>query len=484
MTERPIAPSTLNARAAYQVAVDRLRSQYRGLDSDAPIRLAKRTSNLFRMRDMPATPGLDVAAFSGVIEIDPVGRTADVLGMTTYEDLVDATLRHGLMPLVVPELKTITLGGAVTGLGIESTSFRNGCPHESVIDFDVLTGDGRVITVTPDGPHADLFAGFPNSYGTLGYALRLRIELEPVKPFVALEHYPHHTTADATQTIREIAETARAPRPLRRLPRRCGLQPGSPDRHGGPLRRRGAVLVRLHRAKIYYKSLEQRSSDYLTIRDYLWRWDTDWFWCSGALGVQHPMVRPFLPRRLLRSDVYWKVVGFERRHGWKSGWDAKRGHGPREPVIQDVEVPIERLDEFLEFFHNEIGVAPVWLCPLRQRSSGRDVGSVRARPGDDVREPRLLVVGGGAAGAAQGPPQPADRGGRGRSRGKEIPLLLVVLRGRRVLEHLQRGAVRAVEEGVRPARPAARSVCQVCAGTLRRNRGYVVDRICVRSGLG
>ena len=48
--------------------------------------------------------------------------------MCTYGDLVDATLPHGLAPLVVPQLKTITLGGAVTGLGIESTSFRDGCP--------------------------------------------------------------------------------------------------------------------------------------------------------------------------------------------------------------------------------------------------------------------------------------------------------------------------------------------------------------------
>ena len=94
--------------------------------------------------------------------------------MTTYEHLVDATLAHGLMPLVVPQLKTITLGGAVTGLGIESTSFRHGLPHESVREMDVLTADGEVITVTPDGEHADLFRGFPNSYGTLGYALRLR----------------------------------------------------------------------------------------------------------------------------------------------------------------------------------------------------------------------------------------------------------------------------------------------------------------------
>ncbi len=369
MTEPPIAPSTLAARAAYQVAVHRLRAQYHELGADAPIRLAKRTSNLFRMRDKNGTPGLDVSAFSGVIEVDPIGRTADVLGMTTYEDLVDATLRHGLMPLVVPELKTITLGGAVTGLGIESTSFRNGCPHESVIDFDVLTGDGRVITVTPDGPDASLFTGFPNSYGTLGYALRLRIDLEPVKPFVALEHYPHHSAADAADTIREIAQTREhGGRPVDFLD---GVV-FSPDRVVVTVGRfvgEAPYLSDYTRSKIYYKSLEQRSSDYLTIRNYLWRWDTDWFWCSGAMGVQHPMVRPFLPRRLLRSDVYWKIVGFERSHGWKSRWDAKRGQAPREPVIQDVEVPVDRLGEFLSFFHDEIGIAPMWLCPLRQRST-------------------------------------------------------------------------------------------------------------------
>ena len=95
--------------------------------------------------------------------------------MTTYEHLVDATLPHGLMPTVVPQLKTITLGGAVTGLGIESTSFRNGLPHESVREIEVLTGAGEVVVATPGrAEHADLFRAFPNSYGTLGYALRLR----------------------------------------------------------------------------------------------------------------------------------------------------------------------------------------------------------------------------------------------------------------------------------------------------------------------
>ena len=188
----------------YAALVARLQAQYAALPPDAPVRLGKRTSNLFRPRQQSSGATLDASAFAGVIDIDPHARTADVGGMTTYEQLVDATLPHGLMPLVVPELKTITLGGAVTGVGIESTSFRNGCPHESVIEMDILTGAGDVITVTPSNDHRDLFYGFPNSYGSLGYALRLRIELEPTKPFVHLRHIRYDdlpACADAIATI-------------------------------------------------------------------------------------------------------------------------------------------------------------------------------------------------------------------------------------------------------------------------------------------
>src|SRR3546814_4356924 len=54
--------------------------------------------------------------------------------------------------------------------------------------MDILTGAGEVLTATADNEHADLFRTFPNSYGSLGYATRLRIELEPVEPYVALRH--------------------------------------------------------------------------------------------------------------------------------------------------------------------------------------------------------------------------------------------------------------------------------------------------------
>src|SRR6476646_7206598 len=188
------------------VDYDRIRADFAALPDDVPVRLRKPTSNLFRPR-AKATHSLDPAGFDRVFDIDVVARTADVGGMTTYEDLVDATLPHGLMPLVVPQLKTITLGGAVTGLGIESSSFRNGCPHESVVEMDVLTGTGEIVTATPDNEHRELFYGFPNSYGSLGYALRLRIELEPVSPDVHLRHLRFRSVAACVDAIEQICAT-------------------------------------------------------------------------------------------------------------------------------------------------------------------------------------------------------------------------------------------------------------------------------------
>ena len=190
----------LVAQDQHAAAVEELVRQYRALGPDARVRLGKKTSNLFRFGDRDAQR-LDTSALTGVIDVDLGRAHRRGPGHDHLRDLVDATLAHGLMPLVVPQLKTITLGGAVTGLGIESTSFRHGLPHESVREMDVLlTGDGDVVTATPDGEHADLFRGFPNSYGTLGYALRLAIELQPVAPL----RPPASTCASTPPTLATV----------------------------------------------------------------------------------------------------------------------------------------------------------------------------------------------------------------------------------------------------------------------------------------
>jgi len=362
-------------RAAYDQRVQALLEQYRAIPAGAPIRLAKRTSNLFRPRSKVATPGLDVAAFDGVLHVDPESRTAQVLGMTTYEHLVDATLPFGLMPMCVPQLRTITLGGAVTGLGIESASFLYGTPHESVLEMDILTGDGDVLTVTGamDDPNRDLFYGFPNSYGSLGYALRLQIELAPVRPYVHLRHLRY----DSAEAMAAAISTFVRDRFVDGDP--IDFLDGtvfSPDEQYLTI---GTMVNSLPTDRttsdytgmgIYYRSIQSdapQHEDYLTIYDYLWRWDTDWFWCSRAFGAQRPLIRKMWPKRKLRSDVYWKLVAFDRRTNISGRLARLRGRPQREPVVQDIEVPVNRLAEFLDFFHRDVRIEPVWVCPLQQR---------------------------------------------------------------------------------------------------------------------
>ncbi|MEU6205113.1 FAD-binding oxidoreductase, partial [Micromonospora musae] len=266
-------------------AVTTLRRSYAAVPPGEPIRLAKRTSNLFRPRADVRTPGLDVSGLTGVISVDPAARTADVQGMCTYEDLVDATLAYGLMPLVVPQLRTITLGGAVTGLGIESTSFRNGLPHESVTELDVLTGSGEIVTARPEGEHADLFAAFPNSMGSLGYATRLRIELQPVRRYVALRNVRFTSLEVLTDAIAEVTATRSwAGTPVDTMDG-VMFSPGEAYLVFGSFTGEGGRPSDYTGQEIYYRSLRRRVRDTLTTYDYLWRWDTDWFWCSSAFGV-------------------------------------------------------------------------------------------------------------------------------------------------------------------------------------------------------
>ncbi|WP_040527276.1 FAD-binding oxidoreductase [Gordonia paraffinivorans] len=364
---------------AFDQGVSTLLASYRAIPPNATVRLAKKTSNLFRKRAANPHPGLDVSGLDRVISVDAENRTADVAGMCTYENLVAATLPYGLAPLVVPQLKTITLGGAVTGLGIESTSFRSGLPHESVLEIDILTGDGEIITATPTNEHADLFYGFPNSYGTLGYSVRLRIELEPVKPFVALRHVRFTSIADLQATMdRIVTEKTYDGERVDYLDGvvftafESYLTLGRQTDEEGP--------VSDYTGKdIYYRSIQSKTTDRLTIHDYLWRWDTDWFWCSRAFGAQNPKIRRWWPKKYLRSSFYWKLIAYDHKYNIADRLNARKGLPPNERVVQDIEVPIERTTEYVEWFLENIPIEPIWLCPLRLREP--------ALPGSDPVRP-------------------------------------------------------------------------------------------------
>jgi FAD/FMN-containing dehydrogenase len=325
--------------------------------------LSKTTSNLFRDRARRA-PRIDLSHFNEVIGVDSARHLVEAEGMTTFVDLADATLAAGAMPAVVPQLKSITLGGAVAGVGIEATSFRHGLVHDTVVAMDVLTGDGDIVTCTPDNAHRDLFYGLPNSYGTLGYALKLTVRTLAVARYVRVEHTRYQ---DAGRYFIALAQAC--------------ADDVVDFVDGVAFARDDLVLSQAHFVDaapsisdytykhIYYRSLREKPVDYLTTRDYLWRWDTDWFWCSRNIGAQRPLVRRLLGRDRLNSITYQKIMRWNTRWRLTSALNTLRGVHC-ETVIQDVDIPIARAAEFLEFLHREVGILPIWICPIRAPAAG------------------------------------------------------------------------------------------------------------------
>ena len=334
------------------------------------IGLKKKNSNLFRERSKKGKNKINVKNFNKVISIDSKNRIVEVEGMTTFDDFVKETLKYGFMPLVVPQLKSITIGGAVSGIGIESSSFRYGLVHETVEEMEVLLSNGETITCTPKNKHRDLFHALPNSYGTLGYILKLKVKLIPVKQYVALTHIKYNNTETYFKDMKKFCLDNK------------NEKKSNYDFIDGTIFNEKEMYLTLGKfmdfvpktsdykfMNIYFKSIQKNKIDYLKTKDYIWRWDPDWFWGSRKFGMQNPLIRFLLGKFMLNSYAYWKIIALDKKlhlvanlRKIKFLFGKKQGY---ESIVQDVGIPTENSAKFIKFFTKTIGIFPIWVCPYQ-----------------------------------------------------------------------------------------------------------------------
>src|SRR5665648_355826 len=131
---------------------------------------------------------LDIRDLDEIIYIDTDNCICIAEPGVTFAKVVDETIKHGLVPLVVPELKTITIGGAVAGGSIESMSFKFGGFHDSCLEYEVMTAKGDVLICTPDNENQLLFQMVHQTFGTLGIITLLKFKLIPAKQFVKVTY--------------------------------------------------------------------------------------------------------------------------------------------------------------------------------------------------------------------------------------------------------------------------------------------------------
>jgi FAD/FMN-containing dehydrogenase len=309
------------------------------------ISLGKRTSsNLFRYQPRSrAGRRVDLSGFNRVLHVDAARRLLEVEGLATFESIVDHTLPHGLVPLITPELKHITIGGAIVGIGIESNCFRHGFVHDGLQEAEVLVPEGRIVACSAER-EPELFRALPNSYGTLGYILRATMRLMPALPYVHLrtmrfddlDRYLSAMRA-ATETDADFVEgTFYSESELFLTISRFVEKPPRVD----------DIL----RRNIFYRLIEREANVYLSTKDYLFRYDPDWFW-NLPQTPGYDLFRRFAPASMRNSGFYKRYIETKNRLLDRV---APGREDAEEPLIQDWEVPWEKAADLTRFALREV----------------------------------------------------------------------------------------------------------------------------------
>lgn len=288
---------------------------------------------------------IDLSELDEILSIDVAARICVAEPGVTFVDLVRATLRLGLVPAVVPELETITIGGAVSGCSLESMSFQVGGFHDTCLEYEVLTANGELLRCSPESSPL-VFQMMHGSFGTLGILTRLTFRLVPAKPYVRVQYDTYSNLADYKAAMWRH------------------YQERDVDFMDGIIHARDKLVLCLgsfvDRApythsydwmKVYYRSTARRRVDYLKTRDYFFRYD------RGVTNV-HPKsaLGRLLFGKLFSSSQLLRLA--EMLPGALAA--------ERPDVTVDLFIPFSKLDAYMAWHEDMLGFFPLWCVPYRR----------------------------------------------------------------------------------------------------------------------
>ncbi|CAL4965846.1 unnamed protein product [Urochloa decumbens] len=112
------------------------------------------------------------------LAVSACGRYIDAGGEQLWVDVLHAALARGLTPSSWTDYLHLTVGGTLSNAGISGQAFRHGPQISNVLELDVITGTGEMVTCSKE-KHGDLFEAVLGGLGQFGIITRARIPLVP-----------------------------------------------------------------------------------------------------------------------------------------------------------------------------------------------------------------------------------------------------------------------------------------------------------------
>jgi delta24-sterol reductase len=308
---------------------------------------------------------IDISEMSNVVKIDPVSKVAIVEPNVSMDKLVEATLEHGLIPPVVMEFPGITVGGGYAGSSGESSSFKYGYFDQTVNSVEMVLANGEIVTASRT-ERPDLFRGAAGALGTLGITTLIELRLISAKTFVKTTY---HRTRNIHDTIRAIRQETKD---LSNdyvdsiiFSKSHGVVITGQLTDDKPDSAKPQTFSKARDPWFYLhvkkntdlESFSPPVTDYIPLAEYLFRYDRGGFW----VGVEAFRYFGFVPfnrvtRWFLDDFMHTRVL-------------YRAGHGSNRMfsyMVQDLSLPYSNVEEFVDYTSQELGIWPLWLCPLRE----------------------------------------------------------------------------------------------------------------------
>ena len=331
-----------------------------------PFRISHGSTNSTRLSTRQSNRIIDTSSLRHVLKVDVSKRTALVEPNVPMDKLVDVTMKYGLVPPVVMEFPGITVGGGYAGTSGESSSFRHGFFDRTIRRVEMVLGDGEVVEASRNGEKSDLFHGAAGALGTFGITTMVELELKEAKPWVETTYHHVRSVGEAVRKVGELTKredldyvdgilfgkdngvlvTGRLVDEANKAQHqvRTFTNPRDP-------------WFYLHAKDMTRKESKLPTTETIPLYDYLFRYDRGGFWV-GASAFKYMMNFPF--NRFTR----WFLDDFMRTRMLYKALHAS-GYS-RQYVVQDLALPYETAERFINYTIEKFNIWPLWLCPLKQ----------------------------------------------------------------------------------------------------------------------
>jgi delta24-sterol reductase len=347
----------------HKQAVGKIAAAVRGFfERKEPYRIFHGSTNSTRPRPGPGQRIVDISALSNVLDVNRQSRTALVEPNVPMDRLVEHTLRHGLVPPVVMEFPGITTGGGFAGTAGESSSFKHGFFDDTINYVEMVLGNGEVVKASRD-ERADLFRGAAGAVGTLGVTTMIELQLIEAKKFVHTTYHRTNSVAEAVAKIRaETEDPANDYVDGILFSKDHGVVITGRLTDDKPADRSPQTFSGAWDPWFYLHVKDQTRAaaapvDYIPLSEYLFRYDRGGFWV-GAAGFDYFKYVPFTRFfRWFLDDFMHTRMMYRALHG--SGESARF-------VVQDLALPYDSAEAFVDYTADKLDIWPLWLCPLKQ----------------------------------------------------------------------------------------------------------------------